>query len=154
MYKRQGFFITHGNHSIAVATDLGCVSERADFYMRQANYLMIEANYDKAMLAAGPYPEYLKARILSDNGHLDNEVTARYLAEIYSPSLRNIFLCHLSKDNNTPEIALKAVEDALHGAGVDIIGDCSGSPYSRMAPVQLLALPRFDSSGLITLRLK
>ena len=149
-----GFFITHGNHSIAVATDLGCVSERADFYMRQANYLMIEANYDKAMLAAGPYPEYLKARILSDNGHLDNEVTARYLAEIYSPSLRNIFLCHLSKDNNTPEIALKAVEDALHGAGVDIIGDCSGSPYSRMAPVQLLALPRFDSSGLITLRLK
>ncbi len=63
-----GFFITHGNHSIAVATDLGCVSERADFYMRQANYLMIEANYDKAMLAAGPYPEYLKARILSDNG--------------------------------------------------------------------------------------
>ncbi len=149
-----GFFITHGNHSIAVATDLGCVSERADFYMRQANYLMIEANYDKAMLAAGSYPEYLKARILSDNGHLDNEVTARYLAEIYSHSLRNIFLCHLSKDNNTPEIALKAVEDALHGAGVDIIGDCSGSPYSRMAPVQLLALPRFDSSGLITLRLK
>lgn len=149
-----GFFITHGNHSIAVATDLGCVSERADHYIRRANYLMIEANYDKAMLASGPYPEYLKARIASDNGHLDNEVTARYIAEIYTPSLRNIFLCHLSNDNNTPEIALQTVEKALHEAGVEIVGDCSGTPYSRMAPVQLLALPRFESTGLITLRLK
>lgn len=149
-----GFFITHGCHSIAVATDLGCVSERADFYMRKANYIMIEANYDKAMLNAGSYPEYLKARIISDNGHLDNEVTARYLAEIYTPALRNIFLCHLSKDNNTPETAVRVVEEALHSAGVELIGDCSGSPYSRMAPVQLLALPRFDSTGLITLRLK
>lgn len=149
-----GFFITHGNHKIAVATDLGCISDRADFYMRQANYLMIEANYDAAMLASGSYPEYLKARIRSERGHLDNEMTAQYLAQIYTPELRNIFLCHLSKDNNTPEIALRTVENALHQAGVSDIGDCSESPYSRMAPVQLMALPRFDSSGLITLRLK
>lgn len=149
----SGFFITHGNHNIAVATDLGCVSERADHYMRRANYLMIEANYDSAMLAAGSYPEYLKARIRSDNGHLDNEDTARFLKQAYTPALRNIFLCHLSKDNNTPEIALRVVGDALRAAGVTEIGDCSGSPYSRMAPVQLMALPRFDSSGLITLRL-
>lgn len=149
-----GYFITHGRHSIAVCTDLGCVSERADFYMRQANYLMIEANYDAAMLAAGTYPEYLKARIRSDNGHLDNQVTASYLADIYSPALKNIFLCHLSKDNNTPEIALRVVEDALLASGkLKAVGDCSGSPYARMAPVQLMALPRFDSSGLVALRL-
>lgn len=96
--------------------------------MRQANYLMIEANYDSAMLDAGPYPEYLKSRIRSDNGHLDNAVTARYLAEIYSPALRNVFLCHLSKDNNTPAKALEAVETALRSAGLTDIGDCSGSP--------------------------
>lgn len=149
-----GFFITHGRHHIAVCTDLGCVSERADFYMRQANYLMIESNYDSAMLASGAYPEYLKARIRSDNGHLDNEVTASYLADICSPELKNIFLCHLSKDNNTPEIALRVVKDALLGSGkVKAVGDCSGSPYARMAPVQLMALPRFDSSGLVVLRL-
>ena len=97
-----GYYITNGAHHIVVATDLGCISERADFYMRKANYLMIEANYNAPMLAAGTYPEYLKARIRSDNGHLDNEVTAEYLARIYTPALRNIFLCHLSKDNNTP----------------------------------------------------
>lgn len=149
-----GFFITHGKHALAVATDLGCVGERADYYMRQANYLMIEANYDARMLANGSYPEYLKARIASDTGHLDNEVTARYLAGIYTPALRNIFLCHLSQDNNSPQTALHTVERALHDAGVNEIGDCSESPYARLAPVQLMALPRFDATGIISLRLK
>lgn len=148
-----GFFITRGDHRMAVATDLGCVSDRADHYMRQANYLMIEANYDNSMLEAGPYPEYLKARIRSATGHLDNEVTAAYLAQIYTPQLRQIFLCHLSKDNNLPEVALKAVEQALLAAGVPQVGDGSETPYARMAPVQLRALPRFDSTGLVTLRL-
>ncbi len=149
-----GFFITRGSHHLAVATDLGCVSERADYYMRQANYLMIEANYDNEMLTNGTYAEYLKARIRSATGHLDNEVTARYLAEIYTPALRQIFLCHLSKDNNLPEKALHCVTDALLAAGVKQVGDTSGTPYALMAPVQLMALPRFDSTGLISLRLK
>lgn len=149
-----GFFISNGGHHLVVATDLGCISERVDYYMRQANYLMIEANYDSAMLDAGPYPEYLKSRIRSDNGHLDNAVTARYLTEIYTPALRNVFLCHLSKDNNTPAKALEAVETALRSTGLTDIGDCSGSPYARMAPIQLMALPRFDATGLISLRLK
>lgn len=147
-----GFFITRGRHALAVATDLGCVSERADYYMRRANHLMIEANYDSAMLAAGTYPEYLKARIRSDNGHLDNAVTAEYLARVYTPALRNIFLCHLSRDNNRPEIALNAVETALAAIGVRV-GNGSNTPYDRSAPLQLMALPRFDSTGLITLTL-
>lgn len=148
-----GFFITHGKHALAIATDLGCITDRVDYYMRQANYIMIEANYDDDMLTVGEYPEYLKARIRSKTGHLDNCDTADYLAHIYSEKLRNIFLCHLSKDNNTPELALSTVEEALHRAGVKVVGDCSGSPYSRLAPVQLMALPRFDSTGMISLRL-
>lgn len=146
-----GYFITHGRHKMSVATDLGCVSERADFYMRQSNYIVIESNYDDAMLTAGTYPEYLKARIRSANGHLDNEVTARYLSEIWTSELRNIFLCHLSKDNNRPEIAVSLVDRALTEKGV-VVGDGSGSLYARRADVQLMALPRFDSTGLITLR--
>ena len=106
------------------------------------------------MLRCGRYPAYLKARIEADDGHLDNTVTARFLSSLLTPRLHNIFLCHLSKDNNTPETALRTIEDALHRTGVAEIGDCSESPYSRMAPVQLMALPRFDSTGLISLRLK
>lgn len=146
-----GFFLRRGRHAVAVATDLGAITERADHYLRQANYMMIEANYDDAMLSAGAYPEYLKARIRSANGHLCNDVTAAYLASIASPQLRHVFLCHLSKDNNTPALALRAVEQTLHQAGITV-GDGSGSPYSLRADLQLMALPRFDSTGLITLR--
>lgn len=148
-----GFHISHGRHNMVVATDLGCISERADFYMRQANYLMIEANYDEGMLSGGSYPEYLKSRIRSATGHLDNEITAEYLKKIYTPALRNVFLCHLSKDNNTPDIALHRAEQALSEAGATV-GDGSNTPYARMASVQLMALPRFDATGLIPLTLR
>lgn len=149
----SGFYITHGLHNMVVATDLGCISDRADFYMRKANYLMIESNYDDRMLTDGTYAEYLKARIRSDIGHLDNRVTADYLRQIYTPALRYIFLCHLSQDNNTPEIALRATEEALASAGVTV-GDGSNTPYARMASLQLMALPRFDSTPLIPLTLR
>lgn len=148
-----GFIVSFGNRNMVIATDLGCISERADFYMRQADFLMLEANYDDKMLTEGTYPEYLKARIRSDNGHLGNHVTAEYLGRIYSPRLKAIFLCHLSKDNNTPQLALQAVEQALTAAGATV-GDFSNTPYARLASVQLMALPRFESTHLIPLHLK
>ena len=116
-----------------------------------ANYLGIEANYDSRMLAEGMYPEYLKARIRAANGHLDNADTAAFLAEIINPSLKYIFLCHLSKDNNTPAKALKAVRDALEARGITI-GDGKETILDRKADVQLLALPRFDPTRWFALR--
>lgn len=147
-----GFFISAGEHRFVVATDMGTVTERADHYIRQANHLMIEANYDLTMLLNGRYPEYLKARIMAAKGHMDNEATAAYLKNIYTPSLLNIFLCHLSHDNNTPETALAAVRNALRDIGIEP-GDGSESITARNAPVQVSALPRFDSTGVIVLRL-
>ncbi len=146
-----GFYIEHGKHHFVIATDLGCISDRADHYMRQADYLMIECNYDKTMLTKGTYPEYLKARISADTGHLDNAVAAQYVASIYKKSLEYVFLCHLSLDNNTPERAFSTVSNALKPLGV-CIGDGSGSIESRQADIQLVILPRFDSSPLYILR--
>lgn len=148
-----GFFIEYGAHRFVVATDMGQVSDRADFYIRQATHLMIEANYDLQMLLNGRYPEYLKARIISRNGHMDNEATAAYLKEIYTPQLRNVFLCHLSHDNNTPELAGNAIAGALTSRGATI-GDASESLASREADVQLMILPRFEHTSLLTLHLK
>ncbi|MDE7146414.1 MAG: MBL fold metallo-hydrolase [Duncaniella sp.] len=151
-----GFFIRHGERTFAIATDLGCVSERVDYYMRQARYIVIEANYDAVMLRDGAYPEYLKARIANDNGHMDNAATAAYIARIYTPELRNIYLCHLSHDNNTPEKALTAVSDALRGVGVTRIGNgivslAAGDSEDEAPQVHLVALPRYDCSPLYTL---
>lgn len=147
-----GFFISAGEHKFVVATDMGYVTERADYYIRQANYLMIEANYDRTILLNGKYPEYLKSRILGERGHMDNEATAAYLKKIYTPELHNIFLCHLSHDNNTPTIAVGTIKDELRSKNITV-GDGTGSIESRNADVQLMALPRFDSTGVIVLRL-
>lgn len=146
-----GFFLENGNHRFAIATDLGCITPRVDYYMRQAKYIMIESNYDKEMLLNGKYPEYLKARIIANNGHLDNEVTARYIADIYSDQLSHIFLCHLSNDNNTPNIALSTISAPLFEKGYKI-GDGTESALSLDADIQIMALPRFDSSQLYILR--
>lgn len=145
-----GFFIQKGNFCFTLATDLGSIGQRVDYYMRQASHIMIETNYDLGMLQRGRYPEYLKARIVAANGHLDNKVTAAYLANIYHSGIQNIFLCHLSQDNNTPEIAITEVTAAFNAIGVSV-GDCSNSPESLKADVQLMTLPRFDSTGLILL---
>ena len=147
-----GFSITVGNRNFVIATDMGTITERADHYIRQANYLMMEANYDARMLEVGRYPEYLKARIRSDIGHLDNTVTASYLAEHWAAHLTDIYLCHLSQDNNTPEIALKAVKDALQAKGITV-GDDSGSYESLRAQVRVSVLPRFDATPLYIHRL-
>lgn len=146
-----GYFIEYGKLRFAIATDTGYITERADHYLRQADYVMIESNYDLEMLQNGSYPEYLKARILSNTGHLDNAVTARYLAEIYTPALKYVFLCHLSNDNNSPEIALHVVRDALERKGLSI-GDGTGSITSRQADLQLVTLPRYDTSLMYVLR--
>ena len=135
-----------------VVTDLGVVSERAHVYMSQATALMLESNYDAAMLRDGHYPEYLKARIAAETGHLDNADAADWLRENYTPQLRHVFLCHLSNDNNTPEIAVAASRQALLDAGAASVGDGSLSLDSRQAPVQLVALPRFDPSPMYIIR--
>lgn len=147
----MGFSIDFEGHRFVLATDLGSVTDRARFYMRQANYLVIEANYDSDMLRLGRYPEYLKARIRAANGHLDNCDTAAFLSEIASSQLKYIFLCHLSKDNNTPAKALKAVRDALEGKGFKV-GHAEETLSDRAADVQLMALPRFDPTRWFVFR--
>ena len=131
-----GFYISHPVHTMAVATDLGCISPRVDHYMRLADSIVIESNYDLHMLMTGTYPEYLKARILAKNGHLDNTISARFIADIYSPRLRNLFLCHLSHDNNLPQIATDTFREILSQVAPDL------TPYP---------LPRYTATPLFTL---
>lgn len=147
----MGFSIDFEGHRFVLATDLGAVTDRARYYMSLANYLVIEANYDSDMLRLGRYPEYLKARIRAGNGHLDNRDTAAFLGEIINPSLKFIFLCHLSKDNNTPAKALKEVRDTLEAGGLTV-GNAEDTLADRSADVQLMALPRFDPTRWFVFR--
>lgn len=146
-----GFCFEGAGKCFVMATDLGEVSERAAHYMSKANFLMIEANYDLQMLLRGPYPEYLKARIRTSHGHLDNLDTAEFLSRIATQSLRYVFLCHLSLDNNTPQKALDAVRSALLSKGLSV-GACTESIQDRACDINLMALPRFEPTRWFCLR--
>ncbi len=129
---------------------MGIITERAAHYMSQANYLMIECNYDSEMLLTGRYPQMLKDRVMGEKGHLDNKVAAQFVAEHYHEGLHYVFLCHLSKDNNTEEIALTTMRDALEARGLSV-GDGSNDVSQRDRNVQIYALPRYTWSSWFVL---
>ncbi len=148
----SGFSISYADRNFVVSGDMGTVTERADYYMRRANYLMIESDYDAAMLATGPYPEHLKARIQRDNGHLSNWATSTYVARIWQPHLTHVFLSHLSKENNRPELALRTCLDVLANKGIKAVdGDMSNS--AGQVDLRMCVLPRFEASPLHVFRI-
>jgi phosphoribosyl 1,2-cyclic phosphodiesterase len=147
----MGFSLQVDDRSFVLATDLGEVTARARHYMSQASYLVIESNYDRTMLRNGEYPEYLKARIMTGNGHMDNEDTAKFLAEIANPKLKYVFLCHLSADNNDAEIALRVNTEALRSKGLTV-GGLDNTLADRKADVCIGVLPRFECTRLFMFR--
>lgn len=134
-----GYYIEYGTSAFAFATDLGHISDLVARYLRRANYLVLEANYDTEMLKQGNYPAHLKARILKPNGHLSNAETAEFLANNMSPELKYVFLCHLSRNNNHPELAFKTVEYRLLEQGIKVGKD-----------LQLVILKRHHTSEFYT----
>ena len=129
-----GYCITVDGKTFSFITDIGHITEDAATYIAQSNYLVLEANYDRTMLQKGPYPQHLKERIAGPNGHLCNSDAAHFLAEHYPKGLKYLWLCHLSKDNNHPELALKTVEMALAEKGIVNGRDVEIIPLRRVLP--------------------
>ena len=124
-----GYAITMDGHRFVIMTDVGRVTEEAMGYASRADTLVIESNYDMNMLMKGPYTPELKKRIAEGCGHLSNDECAAALKKIVHPGLKNIFLCHLSENNNTPELAYAASSSALQEAGVE-----KGTVHLRCLP--------------------
>lgn len=89
----------------AVATDTGKITEEIRRSLLGCSLVMLESNHDVGMLKNGPYPYILKRRILSDVGHLSNEVCAEMASELIAKGTTRLFLGHLSQDNNFPDLA-------------------------------------------------
>ncbi len=94
----------------AIATDMGDYDEYLTEKLKDCDILFLEANHDIHMLEVGPYPYQLKRRILSKRGHLSNERAGQLLASLMSDRLKNVFLGHLSKENNYEELAYETVK--------------------------------------------
>ncbi len=109
-----------GNHGarMCIATDLGHCPESVQAEFLDCDILMLEANHDINMLKVGPYPYYLKRRILSDIGHLSNETAAGVITRaVKEGRVRSVLLGHLSKENNLPELAYETVGSIISEAG-------------------------------------
>ena len=113
-----GYFIEAGGTNICLITDAGLVTDEMKQYIQRARNLIIEANHDVEMVMNGPYPQFLKERILSGTGHLCNKDSAIAVAENMSEELQRVWLCHLSEENNHPELARKTVESVLRSYGI------------------------------------
>ncbi|HCS88383.1 MAG TPA: MBL fold metallo-hydrolase, partial [Bacteroidales bacterium] len=129
-----GYVIDVAGQRFIMATDVGKVDDVFCRYIETANHLVIEANHDEQMLLNGPYPSYLKSRILSDTGHSSNKTCGETLAKHYHPELKNIFLCHLSHENNDPELAYATVKDYLKQAGIQVGKDVNLVALQRLTP--------------------
>ncbi len=135
-----GFHICAGDKKITIATDLGHICQTAAPYIKAANLLVIESNYDEQMLVNGKYPHFLKARIRSDHGHLGNHQTSAFLADNINENLSNICLAHLSKNNNTPELALQSLQQTFSERGITINCQQQISVLNRNMPTDMIKL--------------
>lgn len=111
-----GFRIEHCGHLFCLMTDIGHITEEMERVVSEAEYLVIEANHDEEMLLTGPYPEHLKKRVRGDYGHLSNKQCGQTLRKNASSRLNHVWLCHISQENNHPELARKTVELELNGS--------------------------------------
>ena len=113
-----GFAITTSEgEKLGIATDLGHITQEVDQALCGCGTVVLEANYDEYSLRVGPYPQYLKQRISSNFGHLSNTNSAAECLRLVQKGARQIVLCHLSQENNTPSLAAEAITARLQQAG-------------------------------------
>lgn len=122
-----------GEKVFAFATDTGSVTEDMLKGLCGADTAVIEANHDVDMLKNGPYPYFLKRRILTDRGHLSNDDCKNLAVLLANSGTRHIILGHLSRENNTPQLAYEAVLEALIGFDVEL----SVAPADSMLEVHI-----------------
>ena len=113
-----GYAIRSGGQLFVLMTDLGHITPEALQWARQADTVVVESNFDVDMLLGGSYPHELKMRICQGAGHLSNDACCEAIRQFMHPGLKNLFLCHLSANNNTPRLAYEAAAGTLKDLGV------------------------------------
>ena len=135
------YSLYNGKNKISVATDMGDFDNYIVEKLKDSDAMLIEANHDIRMLQVGSYPYALKQRILGKRGHLSNEASAKLILKILNEHIKAIFLGHLSKENNYPELAYETVKLEL-----------SNNPFSKdIRDFNLQVASRDRASNLISI---
>ncbi len=113
-----GYTVADAHRKCCVVTDLGFVTNEVRSSVYGSQLAVVEANHDVDWLMSGPYPPYLKRRILGDGGHLSNEASGALCCELAQHGTEKLVLAHLSQENNTPERARSVVCSMLSRQGL------------------------------------
>jgi len=135
-----GYCIYLEDKKIAVATDIGSVTDNIREKMFGADIVLIESNHDLEMLKNGRYPAVLKRRIMGERGHLSNRGAGELIVEIISKRMKHVFLGHLSAENNMPIIAMETVSSILDVNRIKVGKDISLHLAQRGVPTGSLVL--------------
>lgn len=150
--QNYGYHIRRGDFSFTLATDIGHLTSDIRRFASQAKYLVVEANYDPEMLRSGSYPAFLKDRVSGPFGHLSNGETASFLGEIYNPLLKHVWLCHLSKENNHPDLCWKSISSHLYNMGLRVgKTEDNHQPHYEGKDLILDVLPRTKATQVFLL---
>ena len=134
-----GYAIELEGRRFVIMTDVGRMTDEAVEFARTADTVVVESNYDMDMLMSGPYTYDLKMRIVQGCGHLSNDECASAIKRFHHTGLKNVFLCHLSENNNTRDLAFNCSLAALQELGVKK-GDLALRCLPRQYPSPLFNL--------------
>ena len=132
-----GYVVSDGRSSLAICTDTGRMTREASEAITGCELVYVESNHDEEMLINGPYPDYLKDRILSSRGHLSNVESGCSCRAFVAGGAKHVILAHLSEENNTPEFALSTVGGILAAGGVRVGSDCTLEAAGQYAPSKI-----------------
>lgn len=116
-----GYIFEYKNRTLVHVTDTGYINRKYLTKMEDKNVYLIESNHDEAMLMDGPYPRFLKERVISDRGHLSNKTTAGYLKKITTENTNCVILAHISEKNNTKELAYQESKEVLKNKNIRLL---------------------------------
>lgn len=123
------FVFGDGSRTLGVLTDAGCGTPHIEAMLRGVDALVLECNHDAAMLENGPYPASLKRRVGGRFGHLENSQSAALLGKLKHENLRCVVAAHVSKTNNTPTLARRALAQVLACADEDVRVACQTAGF-------------------------
>ncbi|NPA36335.1 MAG: MBL fold metallo-hydrolase [Chlorobi bacterium] len=126
------FRVSINGFNIGVLTDIGEPCENVTSHLNKCDAVFLESNYDEDLLWSGPYPQHLKNRVASANGHLSNNQAAELVKNLKSSKLKHIFLSHISAENNKLDFALESFKEI--GNTINVM------PTSRFEPTLVLEL--------------
>ena len=112
-HDSRSFILTSDGKSLVYLTDTGYINQKNFELLKNKNVYLFESNHDIEMLIKGPYPKFLKDRVMGPYGHLSNKDSSVYLAKLIGKNTKRIVLTHLSQKNNTEEKALETIKEVF-----------------------------------------